>query len=170
MIANLLIGGAVMMICLAIQCLFVGLTLGELKMLKQRRLIHLSWYGAALILIAVMSIILAGNLVQISLWAGLFVWLGEWGDFSTAFYHSVVNFSTLGYGDLVMSSKRRLLGALEALNGVLMIGLSTSLLFAVLSKMMQDAWASMETLATMPGKKHTNDTVDKQLDKPGIGK
>jgi hypothetical protein len=53
----------------------------------------------------------------------------------------VVNFSTLGYGDLVMSEQRRLLGALEAATGVLMFGLTTGFLYAVLNSLMHRAWA-----------------------------
>jgi hypothetical protein len=55
-----------------------------------------------------------GNRLQMALWAGLFLVLGEFPTFETAFYHSVVNFTTLGYGDVVMSEEKRLLGALEA--------------------------------------------------------
>ena len=65
---------------------------------------------------------------------------GEFKDFATAFYHSVVNFTTLGYGDLVMSEKRRILGALEAANGVLMFGLTTSILFVVLNELVSREW------------------------------
>ena len=65
---------------------------------------------------------------------------GEFKDFATAFYHSVVNFTTLGYGDLVMSEKRRILGALEAANGVLMFGLTTSISFVVLNELVNREW------------------------------
>jgi len=82
----------------------------------------------------------------------VFMNLGEFTDFATAFYHSTVNFATLGYGDLVMSEKRRLLGALEAVNGVLMIGLSTSVLFAILNVLMQRAWSELGSkVKTRPG-------------------
>jgi hypothetical protein len=70
----------------------------------------------------------------------LFFACGEFADFATAFYHSAVNFSTLGYGDLVMSEQRRLLGALEAANGVLMFGLTTGVLYTVLNALMRRAW------------------------------
>ena len=82
-----------------------------------------------------MMIMLVGILVQVTLWAWLFTAFGEFGDFATAFYHSVVNFSTLGYGDLVMSEQRRLLGALEAINGIFMFGLTTGFMFAVLREL-----------------------------------
>ena len=68
-------------------------------------------------------------------WAILFLWLGEFEDFATAFYHSTVNFTSLGYGDIVMSEERRLLGALEAANGVLMFGLSAGAILSVMNGM-----------------------------------
>jgi len=83
----------------------------------------------------VMLALLFGHGLQFALWAGLFVLVGEFSNFSTAFYHSVVNFTSLGYGDIVMSEKWRLLGALEAANGILMFGLTTSLFVSVLNRM-----------------------------------
>ena len=62
--------------------------------------------------------------------------LGEFDALEVAVYHSAVNFASLGYGDIVMSERWRLLGPLEAVNGVLMIGVST----AVLMTTLQDAY------------------------------
>ncbi len=56
-------------------------------------------------------------------------------DFTTAFYHSMVNFSSLGYGDIVMSKRWQLLGALGACNGVLMLGLSTGKILAIMTQL-----------------------------------
>jgi len=78
----------------------------------------------------VMVLTLIGNLVQISIWAGLFMLLDQFDDFSTAFYHSCVNFVTLGYGDIVMEERWRLLGPLEGANGILMFGVSTAVMTA----------------------------------------
>ena len=64
------------------------------------------------------------------IWAALFLLLGEFDDFSAALYHSAVNFATLGYGDIVMSERWRLLGPLEAANGILMFGVSTAVMTA----------------------------------------
>ncbi|MGN5030774.1 potassium channel family protein [Aeromonas rivipollensis] len=74
----------------------------------------------------------AGNLAQIGVWGGLFLWLGEFDTLQEAVYHSGVNFATLGYGDIVMSPQWKLLGPLEAVNGALMIGLSGASMLAVL--------------------------------------
>ena len=78
---------------------------------------------------------LGGTLVQIMLWGGLFLWLGEFEQAYDAIYHSAVNFSSLGYGDIVMSRERRLLGPLEAVNGVLMLGMSAATLMAIVQHM-----------------------------------
>jgi hypothetical protein len=78
----------------------------------------------------VMLLMLLGNFVQIAIWAALFMLLGEFDEFATALYHSAVNFATLGYGDIVMSSRWRMLGPLEAANGILMFGVSTSVMTA----------------------------------------
>ena len=140
MVTNLLIGCSFMVVCLAIQCLAVDVLLRLLLAMEKKGLIKATLIGTSTVLTAVMFVMLIGALVQIAVWAGLFVGYGEFEDFATAFYHSVVNFATLGYGDLVMSDERRLLGALEALNGVLMIGLTTGVLFTVLNELMNRAW------------------------------
>jgi hypothetical protein len=80
----------------------------------------------------VLVVLFVGHLIQFAVWAGLFVYVGEFESFNTAFYHSIVNFSSLGYGDIVMGEEWRLLGALEACNGVLMFGLSGGTILAVM--------------------------------------
>ena len=140
MSGNLIIGLVTMAVCLAIQCVIVGALLDALVFLKKRGMIRHTLTGVSSLLVAVMLIMLAGNFLQMILWAGLFFASGEFKDFATAFYHSVVNFATLGYGDIVMSEKSRLLGALEAANGVLMFGLTTSFLFVVLSELVNREW------------------------------
>ena len=81
----------------------------------------------------VLLLLFAGHLVQVAIWAGLFMHLGEFDSFTTAFYHSMVNFAALGYGDIVMSEDWRLLGALESSIGVLMFGLSAGIMVAVMT-------------------------------------
>jgi hypothetical protein len=80
-------------------------------------------------------LLIVGNLAQMAVWAWLFLLLGEFQQFDAAFYHSAGNFATLGYEDFIMSERHRILGPLEAFNGVLMIGLST----AALTTVFQDA-------------------------------
>ena len=83
----------------------------------------------------VLGVLYLGHLLQFATWASLFLWLGEFSDFETAFYHSTVNFTSLGYGDIVMSPRWRLLGGLEAMNGVLMFGLSAGVVLSVMNRL-----------------------------------
>jgi Ion channel len=88
------------------------------------------------LLIAMLAMML-GNLVQISLWGALFLLLGEFDELYQAIYHSAVNFTSLGYGDVVMSARWKLLGPLEAVNGVLMLGMSAAALMAILQEVIR---------------------------------
>jgi voltage-gated potassium channel Kch len=54
--------------------------------------------------------------------------------FTTAAYFSAVTYTTTGYGDLVLPEEWRIVGAVEALTGILMCGLSTGMFFAVFSR------------------------------------
>jgi hypothetical protein len=54
-----------------------------------------------------------------------------------AFYSSAQNYTTLGYGDVVMSASWRLLGPLESADGMLMFGLTTAMIFAVIHRLIQ---------------------------------
>ena len=80
---------------------------------------------------------LVAHLIEIALWAVLFVICGEFSEFGTAYYHSAVNYTTLGYGDVIMTPSWRLLGPLEAANGALMFGVSTAMIFAVIQRLIQ---------------------------------
>jgi hypothetical protein len=81
------------------------------------------------------SFAFVAHLIEIALWAVLLVLCGEFQEFGIAFYHSAVNYSTLGYGDLLMTPSWRLLGPLEAVNGALMFGFSTAMVFAVIQRL-----------------------------------
>jgi len=101
----------------------------------------------AYVISMVLLLLFTGHMVQMAIWAMLFLHLGEFNDFLTAFYHSTVNFASLGYGDIVMSERWRLLGALEASSGVLMFGLSAGTLLAVMSHLFTHYSSAAEQLA-----------------------
>jgi len=148
---NLLAGCLTIAACVAVQCVVVSVLLRFLVILQRTRTFRLTIPVASVILTAVLLVMLAGNLLQIAFWASVFILYGEFHDFATAFYHSTVNFSTLGYGDIVLNKDRRLLSGLEALNGVLMLGLTSSVLFAVMQAMLGHARAEREGRDRGPG-------------------
>ena len=88
-------------------------------------------------LLVAMLVMMVGNFLQIALWGLLFLQLGEFGELYEAIYHSAVNFTSLGYGDVVMSKEHKLLGPLEALNGVLMLGMTAAALMAILQHLIK---------------------------------
>ena len=133
----LLMGCTMIIVCMGIQVLVVSLLLHGLEALEKKHMIKQSILFAWTLLTGILIILFAGNLVQVTLWAWVFLALGEFQDINTAFYHSLVNFTTLGYGDLVMTAERRLLGTLEAANGVFMLGLTTSVLYSFVSVLVQ---------------------------------
>jgi hypothetical protein len=95
-------------------------------------------YGANFFLLQlVAALVLLAHLVNIALWALLFCLCGEFARFETAYYHSAVNYSSLGYGDIVMSTRWRLLGPLETIDGMVMFGISTALIFALMLRMIE---------------------------------
>ena len=92
------------------------------------------WIDIAIVGVT-LSFAFVAHLVETALWALLFMLCGEFSEFGPAFNHSAVNYTTLGYGDVIMSPSWRLLGPLEAANGALMFGLSTAMVFAVIQRM-----------------------------------
>jgi hypothetical protein len=88
-------------------------------------------------LLAIMLAMMAGNFLQIALWGAVFLWLGEFTESYEAIYHSAVNFASLGYGDIVMSKHWKLLGPLEAVNGVLMLGMTAAALMVILQQLVK---------------------------------
>jgi hypothetical protein len=133
MIRIFLVGAPVMVLCLLLQAVFVTISLRHYLKIRVPPKHPPSPARNVMILVVVLLLVTIGNLMQVSIWALLFVLLGEFDRIEPALYYSAVNFSTLGYGDIVMSERWRLLGPLEAFNGILMFGVSTALMTATVN-------------------------------------
>jgi hypothetical protein len=94
------------------------------------------WIDMAIVALVV-SCAFVAPLLAIAVWAVLCLLCGEFPEFGTAYYHSAVNYTTLGYGDVMMTPSWRLLGPLEAANGALMFGVSTAIIFAVMQRLIE---------------------------------
>lgn len=130
----LLIGCATVFVTMGIQIAVVVNLLQYLQRKIAKPNSRLGVKGRTTYIIStVMTMLFVGHVFQIAVWALLFVELGEFSDYATAFYHSMVNFASLGYGDIVMSEEWRLLGAVEASTGVLMFGLSAGVMLSIMS-------------------------------------
>lgn len=144
---NFLLGVPMMIACLLLQALLISTAISYYKR-KRLALTSRSFWATTGVITGVMMLLTAGNLAQVAVWALLFRLLGEFQQYGDAFYHSAVNFATLGYGDIVMSTRHRLLGPLEAINGALMIGASTATLIVAFQDSMQKSLRSSD--ATRP--------------------
>ena len=68
--------------------------------------------------------------VEIWIWAAAYLALGTVQNFEEALYFSTATFSTVGYGDITLTAEWRLFGAMEGLNGFILIGWSTAYLIS----------------------------------------
>jgi len=75
------------------------------------------------------------HITEIGAWAAMFRIIGLLPDFETALYFSMTSYTTVGYGDVVLSGPWRLLGPVESVVGVLMLGWSTGVMVAVLTRL-----------------------------------
>jgi hypothetical protein len=94
---------------------------------------ELGYWRSVGVMMIVTLITAVTHLIEIALWAIVLLLCGEVATFETAIYVSAENYTALGYGDIVLSGRWRLLGPLEAINGLLLFGLSTAVMFAVLN-------------------------------------
>jgi voltage-gated potassium channel len=88
----------------------------------------------ALLLRLIVSIVLL-HLIQIGLWAAVFWQAGALPTLETAVYLSLVTYTTIGFGDIVLGPGWRVLTGIEGLTGLLLVGWSTAFAFAVVNRM-----------------------------------
>ena len=79
--------------------------------------------------------IMVGISISAWMWAGVYMWLGVFDNLEQAVYYSIVNLTTLGFGDIIIDEKWRILAALEAADGLILFGLSTAYLMEFISEL-----------------------------------
>jgi hypothetical protein len=139
----LLVGATAVLCTILIHGLALGATVNFFRYERRRGRQGLGFWTNLSIAALVISLAFVAHLGEIALWAGLFVVCGEFQDFGIAYYHSAVNYTTLGYGDLIMSPSWKLLGPLEGADGALMFGVSTAMIFAVTQRLVLAQFADL---------------------------
>jgi Ion channel len=130
--------GAIAVLCtILIHAMAVGATVNFIRYEKRLGLEGASFWSDLGIVVLAISFAFLAHLGEIALWAMLFMFCGEFQEFGMAYYHSAVNYTTLGYGDVIMSPAWKLLGPLEAADGALLFGVSTAMIFAVIMRLVQ---------------------------------
>lgn len=95
------------------------------------------WFWDVLLVMNFTLLALAAHFVEIALWALSFVLCGEFSNFAAALYFSGNTYTTLGDSTTVLSARWRMLVPIEAANGMLMFGVSTAIIFAVILRLLE---------------------------------
>ena len=91
----------------------------------------------ALVLTFVFAVVMTLHLVETAIWATFYYGHSLFENYETALYFSLGTYSTIGYGDVVLPHRWRLLGGIEGISGVLLCGLSAAFIFAVVNALFQ---------------------------------
>src|SRR5262249_46352697 len=96
----------------------------------------LSAWRAAVLMVRFVAMTLVLHILQIVLWAGFYRWqcFPTW---ESSFYFSAASYSTAGYGDVLLPNNWRTLGPLESVIGIIMCGISVSVLFAIATRVVE---------------------------------
>jgi voltage-gated potassium channel len=144
-------GAAILLVLLtlALQCAGVAALITWLRSVATRGLHDLRmFHSGALVMQTTVAVIVLHGMV-ILLWASCYRGLC-FPSWESAFYFSAGSYTTVGYGDVVLSLKWRLLGPLESMVGMLMSGISVGLLFAVITHLVEGESGSRLPLHPKP--------------------
>ena len=94
---------------------------------------HSLAYGS-LVMFQVFAVVVLLHTGEVAMWAALYTLQLDW-DFGTSMYFSMVTYATIGYGDVVPPEGWRFGAAVEGMSGVLMLGWSSAIVFAVVNRL-----------------------------------
>lgn len=106
--------------------------------LLARTLKRLAMKVSTLLVTAAVLVIIGIHTVEAWSWAVLYYVLGEFAEFEQSLYFSSVTVTTLGYGDVTLSERWRLLSTFEAMGGLLLFGASTAFLLGLMQHLFAD--------------------------------
>ena len=129
----ILLGITVMILCLGVQGVSVGAVIYYYARASRRPLGSRPYAEAYDTLVRIMVLLLFAGMLQMALWAFLYRTLGQFEDFETALYFSGVTFTSLGYGDLTLPKRLRILSAMEAADGLMMFGVISAVFMHALT-------------------------------------
>ena len=133
MIRQFLFGGAVSAVNIALHALVMTVVMQVARNASARSKTHASQH-LMLVMIPTVLVLMMTHALEVVVW-GISYWLVDAAPVGTdRVYFAFVNYTTLGYGDVVPVVRWRLLGPITAMNGVLLFGWSTAVIFEVLRR------------------------------------
>ena len=95
---------------------------------------HRTSFALALLVAPIVLLLTVLHGIEAGAWAAAYVALGARPDFASAMLYSLSAMTTFGHAEIFLATHWRLMGALEALNGMMLFGLTTAFLFAVIQR------------------------------------
>lgn len=135
MLRQLLVGAAVSICNIAIHALVMTSVVKVANALSAKKTKRSSLFLPS-VMVGTMSVLMAAHVCEVAVWALAYLIVDAVPKGTGLLYFAFVNYTTLGYGDVVPLPDWRLLGPLTAMNGVLMFGWSTAVMFEVLRRTM----------------------------------
>jgi|SRR5215208_7098948 len=136
MLRQLLVGGAVSLGNIAIHAIVMATVVSTARLaLKWRHRRPQSWLAA--VMVATVGVLLVAHVAEVIAWSLAYGMLDVAPPGADVLYFAFVNYTTLGYGDVVPVERWRLLGPMAAMNGVLLFGWSTAVIFEVMRQAMR---------------------------------
>src|SRR5207247_3893888 len=136
MIAKLLMASFLVATTVIIHAAGLGMVLSHTLHSTDRR--DTRFWSITWLLIRIAWFLIVIHLLEIGIWALFFWWQNCMPDIVTSFYFSGVTYITVGSGDLILPKEWRLFGSLEALTGILMVGLYSAVYVAVAVRLIFD--------------------------------
>ncbi len=130
MLSQLTIGSALVVVTVLVHGVSLDIIVRALRAIGMETLNRWRLLSLSLFVLAVFS----AHVIEIWIWAVFYFFIEEISTFKTALYFSTSSFTTVGYGDLTLSEEWRLLGSLEAANGMILFGWSTAFIFSVIHR------------------------------------
>ena len=134
MLIQLIIGTFVICGTVLIQAMFIGVLSKALANINDWLLNGSKTLKMILVVTAMVIWLVGGLTASAWLWSAIFLIFDVFSELEPALYFSVVTFTTLGYGDVVLGTQWRLLGSLTAVNGLIIVGLNTAFLMEAISQ------------------------------------
>jgi hypothetical protein len=134
MVDQILAGGATSLVNLVIHALIMGALVKLLFGMAGRGSGAPEFLRYTVVIVTAGSVLLVAHFAEILLWAYTYAAVGAAPPGTDLVYFAFSNYTTLGYGDVLPVEHWRLLGPMTALNGIILIGWSTALVFAFLRR------------------------------------
>jgi hypothetical protein len=133
MLRQFLVGGGASLANITIHALVMTMVVGVAKTASVRKIQRPSLFLIA-VMIPTVSILMATHALEVIVWSLTYSMVDAAPADANLVYFAFVNYTTLGYGDVIPVERWRLLGPMTAMNGVLLFGWSTAVIFEVLRK------------------------------------